>query len=219
MLGLAAQPAEKGAHQKPGVEPVGLGAPMLARHRNAGRMDHIGLDPPSPQNPRQPEAVAAGLEGHRHPLDPPAALDGLAPPSVQERRQRFPVRGRSLQRLTRQPGNKAGHKPALQAQFDDRNQRAILVEGDEGPAQIVHLHGALHLLPESDDGATPSSPPHRIFSRREKVLPAIGLKRPRHHFMRAAPAAPRRRIKSSVQSTRSARTPLTVRTLPVSIER
>jgi hypothetical protein len=32
---LAAQPAEKGALELLGVEPVGLGAPVLARHGNA----------------------------------------------------------------------------------------------------------------------------------------------------------------------------------------
>ncbi|MER8649232.1 hypothetical protein [Mesorhizobium sp. M1121] len=38
MAFLAAQPAEKSAHQKLGVETIGLGAAVLARHRNARGM-------------------------------------------------------------------------------------------------------------------------------------------------------------------------------------
>ena len=44
VLPLAAQPAEKGAFELLGVEPVGLGAPVLARHRHARGMDDVGLD-------------------------------------------------------------------------------------------------------------------------------------------------------------------------------
>ena len=55
---LAAQPAEKGAHQKLGVETIGLGAAVLARHRNAGGMDGVSLDIVRLEPARQPEAVA-----------------------------------------------------------------------------------------------------------------------------------------------------------------
>lgn len=48
---LAAQPAEKSAHKKLGVETIGLGA-VLARHRNARGMDGIGLDAVRPQPAR-----------------------------------------------------------------------------------------------------------------------------------------------------------------------
>ncbi len=49
---LATQPAEKGAHQLFGVEPIGLGAAMLARHRNAGGVDGVSLDAVRPQKAR-----------------------------------------------------------------------------------------------------------------------------------------------------------------------
>jgi hypothetical protein len=38
MARLAAQPAEKGAHQKLRIEAIGLRAPVFARHRNASRL-------------------------------------------------------------------------------------------------------------------------------------------------------------------------------------
>src|SRR2546430_428486 len=41
---LATQPAEKRAHQQFRVDPVGLGPPVLAGHRDARRMDDVGLD-------------------------------------------------------------------------------------------------------------------------------------------------------------------------------
>lgn len=41
MAFFAAQPADKGAHQKLGVEPIGLGAPVFTRHRNGGGVDGV----------------------------------------------------------------------------------------------------------------------------------------------------------------------------------
>src|SRR5207248_8439247 len=77
MLHLPAQPAEKCAHQKLGIEPVGLGAAMLTWHRNAARTDHIRLDPSPVEPARQPEAVTAGFIGDRPALDLAAGLHRL----------------------------------------------------------------------------------------------------------------------------------------------
>jgi len=44
MFRFATQPADKGALQELGVEPIGLRTPMLARRRHARRMDHIRFD-------------------------------------------------------------------------------------------------------------------------------------------------------------------------------
>jgi hypothetical protein len=41
---LVAQLTQKGAHELLGVEPVGLGTPVFARHRRASRMNDMGLD-------------------------------------------------------------------------------------------------------------------------------------------------------------------------------
>jgi hypothetical protein len=48
---LAAPPAEEGALQKLGIEPVRLRPAMLARHGDTRRVDHVSFDAPSPQPP------------------------------------------------------------------------------------------------------------------------------------------------------------------------
>jgi len=45
------------------VEPVGFGAPVLARHGNARGMDDMRLDAARPQPTGEPKSVPAGLEG------------------------------------------------------------------------------------------------------------------------------------------------------------
>jgi len=121
-------------------------------------MDHIGFDPMRAQPPRQPEPVTASLERDHHPVDRLAGLARLVAPAMQQRQQGFGVRTLLLQRVAGEAGNQPGNQPVLATQFDHRNKRAILIEGDEGPAQIIPLHGALHRGVDSNDGATPSSP-------------------------------------------------------------
>src|SRR5262245_31386537 len=58
---LAAQPAEKGAHQQFGVEAIGLRASVFARHRDARGMDNVSLNTAHLQPARQPEAIASGF--------------------------------------------------------------------------------------------------------------------------------------------------------------
>src|ERR1700730_17897345 len=74
-----------------------------------------------------------------------------------------------LARLTLNPGKHTGNQPARLAELDDGNDRAILVQGDEGPAQIVRLG---HRGTPSVNAATklpfPRRPPHSIFRFREK---------------------------------------------------
>src|SRR5262245_50021538 len=66
---LAAEPAEEGAFEVLGVEAVGLGAPVLSRHRHARGMNDMGLDTARSQPAGQPEAVATGLESHSNTID------------------------------------------------------------------------------------------------------------------------------------------------------
>jgi hypothetical protein len=80
MARLAAQPAEKNAHQKLRIETIGLRAPVFARHRDAGRMDDVNLDIARPQPARQPEPVAARLIGDDDTLDVAPSLAGFAAP-------------------------------------------------------------------------------------------------------------------------------------------
>src|ERR1700680_4585479 len=49
-----------------------------------------------------------------------------------------PNEGQSLSAASRTIAD-VGNQPTRLAQFDDGNDRAILVQGDEGPAQVVRL--------------------------------------------------------------------------------
>src|ERR1700730_8526701 len=102
-------------------------------------MDHVRLHPMRPKPPRQPEAVAAGFEGKRNPRDLFTGSDCLISPAMQQAKQPFGTRLQFLARLTLNAGKYTGDQPARLAHLDDRNDCAILVQGDEGPAQVVRL--------------------------------------------------------------------------------
>src|SRR6516225_8667528 len=59
----------KHAFQAFGVEAVGLGAAVLARHGNACGMNDVSLDATLPQPAGEPEAVPAGLKGNGNARD------------------------------------------------------------------------------------------------------------------------------------------------------
>ena len=81
---LAAQPAKEDAFQGLGVEAVGLGTPVLARHRDACGMDDVGLNLARLQPAGEPEAVPAGLEGDGNTVDLVPGLLRLCPPPLEE---------------------------------------------------------------------------------------------------------------------------------------
>ena len=101
--------------------------------------------PRAAQPAGQPEAVPAGLEGDRDPRDRAAGPDRLVPPAMQQPQAARSSSGASfLQRVPLEARNDPGHEPARLAHLDDGDQRAMLLQGDEGPAQVVPLrHGAL----------------------------------------------------------------------------
>jgi hypothetical protein len=122
-------------------------------------MDHVRLNATRLEPARQPKAVAAGFEGNRDPRDCAAGLDRLIPPAMQHGKQPFWARLQLLVRLTLITRNDTAEKPARLAQFDDGNDRTILVQGDEGPAQVVRLgHRGTPSVTCSDEVATPSPP-------------------------------------------------------------
>src|SRR6201993_5286386 len=139
MAPFSTQPPQEAALQQFGVQPVGLGPTMLPRYRDTRGMDHVRLDASRLKPARQPEAVAAGFEGRRNPRNRAAGPNRLIPPAMQHGKQPFGARLQLLVRLTLNTRNDAANKPARLAQFDDGNDRAILVQGDEGPAQVVRL--------------------------------------------------------------------------------
>src|SRR5213595_2158181 len=83
----------------------------------------------------------------------------LIAPTMQEGKQPFWARLQLLARLTLNAGKHTGNRPTRLAHLDDGNNCAILVQGDEGPAQVVRLgHRGTPSVSHSDDGAI-SSPP------------------------------------------------------------
>src|ERR1700741_4302107 len=134
-----AQPPPEPPIQQLGVEPVGLGPAMFARYGDTRGMDHMRLHPTRPQPARQPEAIAAGFEGQRNPRDLAAGLDRLVAPAMQQAKQPFCTRLQLLARLALNAGKHTANQPTRLAHLDDGNDRAILVQGNEGPAQVVRL--------------------------------------------------------------------------------
>src|SRR5690348_17109502 len=132
-----AQPPQEPPLQQLGVEPVGLGPAMFPRYRDTRGMDHMHLHPTRPQPARQPEAIAAGFEGQRNPRDLAAGLDRLVAPAMQQAKQPFCTRLQLLAWLALNAGKHSGNQPTRLAHLDDGNDRAILVQGDEGPAQSL----------------------------------------------------------------------------------
>src|SRR3954470_5777904 len=154
-------------------------------------MDDVGFDIAGPEPARQPEAVAARLEGDRDAGDRAAFLRGLRTPAHEQPEQVHLAWFELLQRMALDTWDNAGNEPTRLAHLDDGNDRAVLVQGSEGPAQIVELlwHGTLHRVASSDDGdifatvcpiasqARPSGPcrtgcPSRSSPRCWRCLPA-----------------------------------------------
>src|SRR5499427_9348044 len=141
---------------------------MLPRYRETRGMDYMRLDATRRKPARQPEAVAAGFEGQRNPGDRAAGPDRLIPPAMQQSKQPFWVRRQLFARLTLNAGKHAGNQPARVAQLDHGNDRAILVQADEGSAQVVRLgHRGTPSIKCSDEVAMPRRPPHSIYRSRE----------------------------------------------------
>jgi hypothetical protein len=82
VITLAAQPAEKGAFEQLGVEPVGFGTPVPTRDGDARCVNDIDLDVARLEQARQPEAVTAGLERNDDTFDPVACLLCFLSPSM-----------------------------------------------------------------------------------------------------------------------------------------
>src|SRR5215470_15658629 len=151
---------------------------MLPRYRETGGMDHMRLDATRRKPARQPKAVAAGFEGQRNPGDRAAGPDRLIPPAMQQSQQPFWARLQLFARLTLNAGKHTGNQPARVAQLDHGNDRAILVQGDEGSAQVVWLgHRGTPSRKCSDAVAMPRRPPHSVsrFRSCERLFWALPI--------------------------------------------
>ena len=129
MMRLTAQPADKGALQKLGVQSICLRSAVLTRHGNARRVDHIGFDVSRPKPSGQPEAVAPSLEGHGNSFDSVPSLDRFSLPTTQELEQGMLVGRELLQRVALDARHNPRNQPAVQTHLDYGYQRAVLLEG------------------------------------------------------------------------------------------
>src|SRR5215831_5525956 len=87
---------------------------------------------------------------------------------MQHRKQPFWARPQLLARLTLNAGEDAANQPARLAQLDDGNDRAILVQGNQGPAQIVRLgHRGTPSIDVSDEIAILAARPIASLRWRE----------------------------------------------------
>src|SRR3954467_7788327 len=131
VVGFAAQPAEEDTFEQSGVEAICFRPAMLARDSHAGRLDDVGFDAAGPEPARQPEPVAACLEGDGDARDRAAFLGGLRTPAHQQPEQVHFAWFELLQRMALDTWNNASDEPTRLAHLDDRNDRAVLLQGSE----------------------------------------------------------------------------------------
>src|SRR5262249_6873750 len=108
----------------------------FARHRDARRMNDISFDIARPQPARQPEAVSASLISDDNPLDLAPSLVGFIAPTMQKLEQTLLLSIELLKGLASNPRNKRRYEPLRLAHLDYGDDRAILLEGGEGPARV-----------------------------------------------------------------------------------
>src|ERR1700751_5808966 len=88
---------------------------------------------------------------------------------MQYGKQTLRARLQLLARLTLNAGKHTADQPARLAHLDDGNDRAILVQGNEGPAQIVRLgHRGTPSIDVSDEIAILAARPIASLRWREK---------------------------------------------------
>src|SRR5712671_6740236 len=155
---------------------------MFPRYGDTRGMDHMRLHPARPQPARQPEAVPTSFEGQCNPRDLAAGLDRLVTPAMQQAKQPFCTRLQLLAWLALNAGKHTGNKPTRLAHLDDGNDRAILVQGDEGPAQSLPRRRpgsfgwgirALHQLDAATMVPSPRRLPHTISPLEGRDLPPM----------------------------------------------
>src|SRR6516165_2250918 len=165
---FATQPSQEPALQQLGVEPIGLCPAMFPRHGHTRGMDHVRLDPTRLQPARQPEAVAAGFEATAIRVIVRPALTDSSRQRCSRASSRSGFGSSFFARLTLNAGEDAANQPARLAHLDDGNDRAILVQRHQGPAQIVRLgHRGTPSIDVSDEIATLAARPIASLRWRE----------------------------------------------------
>ena len=112
MIRLTAKPTDEDALEKLSVEPIRLRPPMLARHRHARRVDHMRLNAACFEPARQPEAVAAGLEGHGDARDLVSRPHSFIAPAIEQCKESILICLQLLKWLALDAGYDTGNQPA-----------------------------------------------------------------------------------------------------------
>src|SRR3712207_6064318 len=100
---------------------------MPPRHGDARWVDYVSFSTLCPQPARQPEAVAAGLEGDTDARDHAASPGRLVPPTPEQPEQRDLVGLDLLHGLALDPRYDPSDEPARLAHLDDCDERVILL--------------------------------------------------------------------------------------------
>ena len=95
------------------------------------RVDDIGLYALRSQPAREPEAIAAGLEGDRDACDLAPGLDRVIAPTMKQFEQGFFSVSSFFNGWRSIPGTIPADEPTRQTHFNDSDQRAILFESGE----------------------------------------------------------------------------------------
>src|SRR3954466_16008034 len=111
-IGFPAQPADEDPFEQSRVEAICFRPAMLARDSHAGRVNDVGFDIAGPEPARQPEPVAAPLEGDRDARNRAAFLRGLRTPAHEQTEQVHLAWFELLQRMALKAWDNAGDKPA-----------------------------------------------------------------------------------------------------------
>src|SRR6516162_5063932 len=94
---------------------------------------------------------------------------------MQEGKQPLRARLQLLAWLTLNAGEDAANQPARLAQLDDGNDRAILVQGNQGPPQIVRLgHRGTPSIDVSDEIAILAARPIASLSAGGRQIRTLG---------------------------------------------
>src|SRR5215475_15165288 len=80
-------------------------------------MNDIGLDPPSTQPARKPEAIAARFEANNDALDLAAGFHRFVPPAIKQFDQSLRIRHERLQGIARDAWNDRANQPLVAAEF------------------------------------------------------------------------------------------------------
>ena len=131
--------ARRPLHHLAGGDAVdGCGIELADRHRTI----HLARLGGTVRTIRQSAGIGDSIQ-LRQPrlLDGMAGLDGLVAPAMQQSQEPLRIGRLILERLAHHAGHQTRHQPGLKTEFDHRHNRAILIKGGEGAAQIVPFMG------------------------------------------------------------------------------